>query len=167
MEKVIILEIFFRPSSIGAYIKFIINIFNALVNVNMKNQLFNFKVVLFMGFLMIACHNPQRDLYPETLVGGFELLPSEITGIDFNNKINETKFFNHYFYSQIYLGSGVAIGDLNNDGLPDIFFGGNQVSDRLYLNKGNFQSLALLTHSKIKTKHALCIILGRCVMLRM
>lgn len=99
-------------------------------------------------FLVLACENNSRDLYPETLVGGFELLAPEQTGIDFNNTIKESKFLNHYFYSQIYLGSGVAIGDINNDGLPDVFFGGNQVSDRLYLNKGDFQFEDITKKSK-------------------
>ena len=99
-------------------------------------------------FLILACENTNRNLYPETLVGGFELLSPDSTGIDFNNTIRESKFLNHYFYSQIYLGSGVAIGDINNDGLPDIFFGGNQVSDRLYLNKGDFQFEDITKKSK-------------------
>jgi len=88
----------------------------------------------------MSCNNePSRNRYPKELLGGFNLLPSEETGIDFNNSIEESKFFNHYFYGQIYLGSGVAIGDINNDGLPDIFFGGNQVNDKLYLNQGDFK----------------------------
>ena len=69
----------------------------------------------------------------------FEALPASTTGIDFNNEVNETKTFNHYFWQSIYNGGGVAIGDINNDGLPDIFFTGNLVPDRLYLNKGDFQ----------------------------
>ena len=101
---------------------------------NLKNLNLFFYCLLFLG-----CNQPQRDLYPGTLEGGFDLLTSSETGIDFDNSITETTFFNHYYYSQIYLGSGVAIGDLNNDGLSDVFFGGNQVSDRLYLNKGNFK----------------------------
>ncbi|WP_189360112.1 VCBS repeat-containing protein [Algibacter mikhailovii] len=100
-------------------------------------------------FLVLACENTNRNLYPEKLVGGFELLAPEVTGIDFNNRLRETKDLNHYFYSQIYVGSGVAIGDLNNDGLSDIFFGGNQVSDRLYLNKGNFQFEDITKKSKV------------------
>ncbi len=115
----------------------------------MKIQSFNLKVAIFMGFLMIACQNPKRNLYPETLTGGFELLSPEITGIDFSNTLRESKSFNHYFYSQIYVGSGVAIGDINNDGLPDIFFGGNQVHDRLYLNKGNFQFEDITKKSRV------------------
>ncbi len=88
---------------------------------------------------MISCQNPKRNLYPETLVGELKLLSSEKTGIDFNNTIIESETVNHVYYSQIYLGGGVATGDINNDGLPDIYFCGNEVNDKLYLNKGNFQ----------------------------
>ena len=96
------------------------------------------------------CKNEtKRDLNPEELVGGFELLSSDQTGIDFNNTIKESTYFNHHFYSQIYIGSGVAIGDINNDGLPDVFFGGNQVSDRLYLNKGDFKFEDITKTSKV------------------
>ena len=101
-------------------------------------------IVLFFG-----CDKPIRDLHPETLAGGFELLTPESTGIDFSNTIRETKSFNHYYYSQIYVGSGVAIGDINNDGLSDVFFGGNQVADRLYLNKGDFKFEDITKKSKI------------------
>ena len=96
------------------------------------------------------CKNEtKRDLNPEELIGGLELLPQEKTGIDFSNTIIESTYFNHYYYSQMYVGSGVAIGDLNNDGLPDVFFGGNQVADRLYLNKGNFQFEDITKKSKV------------------
>jgi len=89
-------------------------------------------------FLMNSCQDSKRPLSEGTLTGGFELLAAEQTGIDFNNSIKESEKVNHLYYNQIYSGAGVAIGDINNDGLPDIFFCGNQVSDRLYLNKGDF-----------------------------
>ena len=89
-------------------------------------------------FTIMSCNTPVRPLETGNLVAGFELLPSEQTGIDFNNKITESTYLNHYYFRHIYIGAGVAIGDINNDGLADIFFGGNQVSDKLYLNKGNF-----------------------------
>ena len=105
----------------------------------MKTLFFCFKIVFAVSVFLISCQNSKRNLHPEILVGGFELLPAEKTGIDFVNSIKESAFFNQYFYSQIYIGAGVAIGDLNNDGLADVFFGGNQEGDRLYLNKGDFQ----------------------------
>ncbi|MDA0345070.1 MAG: VCBS repeat-containing protein [Proteobacteria bacterium] len=99
---------------------------------------------------LFSCNNqPQRSLYPEELIGGFELLSEQKTGIDFNNSITESIYFNHYYYSQIYVGSGVAIGDLDNDGLPDVFFGGNQVADRLYRNKGNFEFEDITKKSRV------------------
>ncbi|PWH83927.1 hypothetical protein DIS18_05075 [Algibacter marinivivus] len=106
-------------------------------------------ICVLLTVLFFGCDKPIRDLNPETLVGGFELLKPESTGIDFSNTINETKTFNHYYYSQIYVGSGVAIGDINNDGLSDIFFGGNQVADRLYLNKGDFKFEDITKKSKV------------------
>ncbi|MFB1027852.1 MAG: VCBS repeat-containing protein, partial [Flavobacteriaceae bacterium] len=78
-----------------------------------------------------------------------ELLPSQQTGITFNNAITESETINHIYYNQIYSGSGVAIGDLNNDGLPDIYFGGNQVKDKLYLNKGGLKFQDISETSKI------------------
>ncbi|GAA4968576.1 VCBS repeat-containing protein [Algibacter aquimarinus] len=106
-------------------------------------------ITLALIISVTACQKPTRNLYPENLEGGFELLPSEVTGVDFSNNITESKSFNHYYYSQIYVGSGVAIGDINNDGMPDIFFGGNQVSDRLYLNKGDFKFEDITKKSKV------------------
>ena len=69
----------------------------------------------------------------------FELIPSELSGIHFNNQIEENyqNFFGLFNY--VYNGGGVAIGDINNDGLTDLFFTGNEVSNKLYLNLGNFQ----------------------------
>jgi hypothetical protein len=68
----------------------------------------------------------------------FELLNSKETGIDFNNTIVETDSLNIISYENIYNGAGVGIGDLNNDGLQDIIFAGNQVITRIYLNLGDF-----------------------------
>ncbi|AUC81764.1 VCBS repeat-containing protein [Lacinutrix sp. Bg11-31] len=114
----------------------------------MKN--IKFLVVLFICSLCLSCNNDsERNLYPEELIGGFELLSSEKTGIDFNNRIQESEKVNHLYYNQIYSGAGVAIGDINNDGLPDIFFCGNQVNDRLYLNKGDFIFEDITKKSKV------------------
>ena len=114
-----------------------------------KTFFFCFKIVLTVSVLLISCQNSKRNLYPEKLVGGFELLPAEKTGIDFNNEIKESETVNHIYYSQIYNGAGVAIGDLNNDGLPDVYFCGNQVNDKIYINKGNFKFEDISNDSKI------------------
>ena len=98
---------------------------------------------------LFNCNNQSsRDLYPLELTGGFELLSAAKTGINFSNTIKESTYFNHYYFGHIYIGAGVAIGDLNNDGLPEVFFGGNQVADRLYLNKGNFEFENITKKSK-------------------
>jgi enediyne biosynthesis protein E4 len=67
----------------------------------------------------------------------FERLSSNQSGIHFNNFIEEDEQNNVSTYMNIYTGGGVAAGDVNNDGLADLFFSGNMVSSRLYLNKGN------------------------------
>src|SRR5690606_9201772 len=67
------------------------------------------------------------------------LLPSSETGIDFNNVIQESDTFNILTEEYIYNGGGVGVADFNNDGLQDLFFTGNMVSNRLYLNKGELR----------------------------
>ncbi|WP_374957242.1 VCBS repeat-containing protein [Gilvibacter sp.] len=68
-----------------------------------------------------------------------ELLNPASTGISFKNGIVETEYKNHRSYTQIYNGGGVAVGDLNGDDLPDLYFAGNSVDDKLYFNQGNFK----------------------------
>lgn len=69
----------------------------------------------------------------------FELLSEQFTGVDFANKIAEDDSLNVLEFDYIYNGGGVAIGDFNADGRPDIFFTGNTVSNRLYLNQGDWK----------------------------
>lgn len=69
----------------------------------------------------------------------FQKLDLANTGIDFENKLTPTDDFNIIDYLYFYNGGGVAIGDINDDGLPDLFFSGNQVKNKLYLNKGNLK----------------------------
>ena len=69
----------------------------------------------------------------------FRLVPSASTGISFTNTITENDTLNILNQANIYNGGGVGIGDFNNDGLVDIYFAGNMVSNKLYLNKGSMK----------------------------
>ena len=70
---------------------------------------------------------------------GFQLVTSEESGIDFVNLLGQTEDKNIFDDIYFFNGSGVAVGDVNNDNLPDIFFGANQGTCKLYLNRGNFK----------------------------
>lgn len=69
----------------------------------------------------------------------FKSLDASRTGIEFNNILTENDTLNYFTFPYMYEGGGVAVGDINNDGLLDIYFTGNQVSNKLYLNKGNLE----------------------------
>ncbi|SDW25155.1 Repeat domain-containing protein [Hydrobacter penzbergensis] len=69
----------------------------------------------------------------------FSRLTSDQTNIHFNNQITETDSINVLDFENVYNGGGVGVGDFNNDGLPDLYFTGNLVSNKLYLNKGGFK----------------------------
>src|SRR5438445_4926191 len=69
----------------------------------------------------------------------FQQISSSHSGIEFNNAIVEDDTLNPLNVVNIYNGGGVGIGDFNNDGLQDIFFTGNQVPCKLYLNRGDFR----------------------------
>lgn len=75
----------------------------------------------------------------EVLAQGFEKLPARKTGVKFQNNLKEDRSSNILTYEYFYNGGGVAIGDINNDGLDDIFFTGNMTTNRLYLNEGDFK----------------------------
>ena len=80
--------------------------------------------------------NTKNDKINKTL---FTLIAPSHSGITFNNTIADTKEANVLVYEAFYSGAGVGIGDLNNDGLPDIYMAGNQVEDKLFLNLGGLK----------------------------
>lgn len=83
----------------------------------------------------------------------FTLLPSDYTRLEFeNNLIDETKF-NVFKYRNYYNGGGVAIGDVNNDGLPDVYLTSNQQSNKLFINEGNFQFKNITKQAKVGGTH--------------
>ena len=89
-----------------------------------------FLFFLFLVFFCISC-NRHKPL--------FEAIPSAQSGVHFNNEIKENDSLNVLNVSNIYNGGGVGIGDFNQDGLPDIYFTGNLVPNKLYLNRGDFK----------------------------
>lgn len=90
-------------------------------------------ILLVLWFLIcLGC----RNVHEEPL---FKKLTSAQTGVEFENAVTSSDTLNLDNYPLIYNGGGVAIGDINNDGLPDIYLTGNMVSSKLYLNKGNMQ----------------------------
>src|SRR5688500_6141728 len=93
---------------------------------------------LFIGGVLflagISCN--QKDSANTSL---FQKLGPSHTNIHFSNDLSYDAKFNIYTYRNFYNGGGVAIGDINNDGLQDVFFTANMLSNRLYLNKGDFQ----------------------------
>ena len=97
-------------------------------------------VALFGLLFLSACvNNEHKSGTASSTDKLFSLLSSDQTHIDFNNSIIENARANIISYQYFYNGGGVAIGDLNNDGLDDIYFSGNMTKAKLYLNKGNMQ----------------------------
>lgn len=69
----------------------------------------------------------------------FSLVDNEISGFDFENRLSYSKDFNVYKYRNFYNGGGVSVGDVNNDGLPDIYMTSNMEANQLYINKGDLK----------------------------
>lgn len=91
------------------------------------------KIYALLVFILFVSCNETEIKKPQ-----FELLTAEATGINFRNDLVSTDIFNVYRYRNFYNGGGVAIGDINNDGLQDIYLTSNLNENKLYLNKGNF-----------------------------
>jgi hypothetical protein len=85
--------------------------------------------------VITACS--QKEETPASTL--FTLIDESHSGLAFTNKLTFSKEFNIYTYRNYYNGGGVGLGDINNDGLVDVYLTGNQVDNRLFLNKGNFR----------------------------
>jgi len=88
--------------------------------------------------ILFSCQEEKVDKNIVNTATLFTKLPSEKTNIDFANEVHNEKDFNIFTYRNFYNGGGVAIGDINNDGLPDIYLTANKSANKLYLNKGDF-----------------------------
>jgi len=99
--------------------------------------------LLLLSLLVIGCSDKkQKEIKKEPAALAdpvFQRVTSSESGVTFKNTLVETfaNFFDVFAY--VYNGAGVGIGDINNDGLPDIYFTGNEVPNKLYLNEGNLK----------------------------
>ncbi|HMP28315.1 MAG TPA: VCBS repeat-containing protein [Saprospiraceae bacterium] len=104
------------------------------------NFIYKIFTLIFITFIGVSCEKKitksistiRSDIQP------FEKLISSKTGITFINEVEDQENFNILTYRNYYNGGGVGVGDVNNDGLLDIFFTANMKKNKLYLNKGNF-----------------------------
>lgn len=109
-------------------------------------------MALFVALLLAGCGASDQEVAETSVVTSaqqstadpiekplFTKMSPEQTGMYFLNEMRENEKLNILTYEYLYNGGGVAIGDVNNDGLPDVFFSGNLFGGRLYLNKGNLQ----------------------------
>jgi hypothetical protein len=92
---------------------------------------------------------PLQTAFSQSAVPLFTQLSAKQTGVYFSNELHEDEKQNVLGYEYLYNGGGVAIGDINNDGLPDIFFTANLQSNKLYLNTGNFQFKDITKSAKL------------------
>ncbi len=109
---------------------------------------FSTGILLLFTFILFSCKKQGTKL--------FESLDESSTGINFQNTFFDDGPLNVANYIYFYNGGGVAIGDINNDGLQDVLFTGNMVRNRLYLNKGNFKFEDITPGSGVAEKQGWC-----------
>src|SRR5690606_16115892 len=102
-----------------------------IISNHLRMKLFFYLCIGLLMFALLACSQEKPTMFSD--------LSPEQTGITFRNDLVETNERNVLSYIYFYNGGGVAAGDLNNDGLADLVFTGNQKGNKVYINKGNFK----------------------------
>ena len=108
----------------------------------------HFFLPFFLAVCLVACQTEDKKMFTKVL--------SSSSNVDFRNTLIEDDAFNVLNYPYFYNGGGVAVGDINNDGLPDLFFTGNMVKNRLYLNKGKLNFEDITAKSTVADKQGWC-----------
>ncbi len=108
-------------------------------------------VVSFLVITMLLGCSKKEEVLVEKAPIFFESVSSDLSGIEFSNDLHYTDELNIIEYLYYYNGGGVAIGDINNDGLDDIYLTANQTSDKLYVNLGGLKFKDITTEASIQT----------------
>ncbi|WBL27122.1 VCBS repeat-containing protein [Zunongwangia sp. HGR-M22] len=109
---------------------------------NNSSSISNLAKIILIGLLfplIYSCNKTSENKKKEPKDVLFTLMPADSTGISFINQVRNEKEFNIFRYRNFYNGAGVGIGDINNDGLPDVYLTSNMGKNKLYLNQGNFK----------------------------
>lgn len=104
----------------------------------MRGRNLVFAAVALVSFFVLSCRQSEKTSSAASPIR-FTSLPSSQTNLRFNNTITENDSVNLISNAYAYMGAGIGVGDFNNDGLQDIYFGSNQRSSKLFINKGNLQ----------------------------
>ena len=114
-----------------------------------------FLSAIFLSIIFAGCNPEKESVYTKKQLTQVDTMFTLVqnTNVDFNNKLTFNGDFNILEYLYYYNGGGVAIGDINNDGLTDIFFTGNEVSNKLYLNKGDFNFEDITDQAGLKSSN--------------
>ena len=107
-----------------------------------KSKALIHRIVIISGFFLVlfGCHTVPEDQ--------FTIMDPIASGMKFQNNIQETHHNNILRNEYTYNGGGVAVGDINNDGLTDVYFTGNSVSNKLYMNSGDWKFKDITTASR-------------------
>ncbi len=110
----------------------------------MKQYFCKYHSILLVNVFCLACQPSSNEKL-------FKDLTAEETGLDFTNKLSNSEAFNIIDYLYYYDGGGVAIGDINNDGLSDIYLVSNEGDNALYLNQGEMHFLDISGSAGVKS----------------
>jgi len=116
-----------------------------LIDIKKKQFRRTFAFVLCFFLLFIRCSDPHGEEV-------FVRIDEHVSSVDFVNHVQDSDSIHLINFHYLYNGGGVGVGDFNRDGLQDLVFGGNQVSSKLYLNKGDFKFQDISINSGFQTE---------------